>query len=295
MPLLRSRKQQPREEAAADDPDHTASTAAPVASDEECNTTTSKSILTPEVQKDTVRKQKQQQPEAKHHQQRSGSSFYATLSNSFRRVASGGGGGTSKQAAAAVVDDAPAPEQQQQQEEWAAAPPRRRIKKKKVVVEDVDDDDPVMAVFEARAQATSRVRFSVEPELPRQQQAATNRIITAPEMKEKQKEEKASAFGIQKFMKNALFGKGNEETEAGLQKEIDDATREVVWESAANASTVHNSQDFVRTRSGRVAVSFTEDPETRAKVNKLLNKARRAQCVHYRYEVSVMLGLFIGD
>lgn len=290
MPLLRSRKQQPREEAAADDPESTASRAAPVASDEENTTTTSKSILTPEVQKDTVRKQQQQQPEAKQ-QQRSGGSFYATLSNSFRRVASGGGG-TSKQAAAAVVDDAPAAPEQQ--EEWAAAPSRRRIKKKKVVVEDVDDDDPVMAVFEARAQATSRVRFSVEPELPQQAAAATTEGTTAPEMKEKQKEEKAIAFGIQKFMKNALFGKGNEETEAGLQKEIDDATREVVWESAANSSMARNSKDFVRTRSGRVAVSFTEDPETRAKVNKLLNKARRAQCVHYRYEVRMVLG-FIGD
>lgn len=223
--------------------------------------------------------------------------LYATISNSFRRVSGNRQQPSAETSSSPTEVSATAEEGEQLTEEdnynyneEPVAPPRRRIKKKKAIMldpSDQDDDDPVMAVFEARAQATQRVRFSAEiDDAGGEQQQQHSEAVMPAEQEDNKPPSKdlQSVFGIQKFVKNALFGKATDETEAGVQKEIDDATKEVVWASATSPSS---NQDFVRTKSGRVAVSFTEDPETRAKVMKLLNKARRAQCVHFRYEYAV--------
>jgi tetratricopeptide (TPR) repeat protein len=255
---------------------------------------------------------------------RPGGGLVATLSNSFRRRGSGNKavvdsrtkGGQKQQA-----DDEEEPvfdtQESETEDTSAAAPyPRRRIKKKKALVidtSDQDDDDPVMAVFEARARATARVRFAAEPEIQGEETkksedatddeetnavTITNSTTTEP-TKEKEAitptkqqpssptKEGGASFGIHKFMKNALFGKGTEETEAGLQKEIDQAAKEVAGGESPKKGTQTTHVDLVRTRSGRVATSFHEDPMTKARVNKLLDKARRAQSVHYRYAYAV--------
>ena len=204
----------------------------------------------------------------------------ATLSSSFRRKS------PSNQKTAEEEEEPTSTQESELSDAPATTTRRRKLKKKPLLWDasdqDDDDDDPVMAVFEARAR--QRVRFAAEPMVqdetptpPQQEQAAT----TKPD---KPKENQAASFGIHKFMKNALFGKGTDESEEGLQKEIAKAKKEVVWEAAADPAA---APDLVRTRSGRVAVSFTEDPLTKAKVNKLLNKARRAVCVHYRYAYAV--------
>ena len=232
-----------------------------------------------------------------------GGKWYASVQNSLRRVA-GNNNHNNKQAVPQEPIAPVEPEEEEppeRQDEPVA--PRRRIKKKKALLidpSDQDDYDPVMAVFEARAQATQRVRFSVEPQVqgeePKQEAAAEGstsnktplpKDAPASSTSSSSSQAQSAANGIKKFMKNALFGKGNDESEAGLQKEIDAATQEVVWESATPPTSNISAEDLIRTRSGRVALSFTEDPTTRAKVHKLLNKARRAHCVHYRYEYAV--------
>jgi tetratricopeptide (TPR) repeat protein len=174
-------------------------------------------------------------------------------------------------------------------------PSLRRVKKKKSVEPiDQEDEDPVMALFEARS--TQRVRFSSGgPEIKEiivTEDAAESFVESAdkPCVEKEDAESPTGASGaafIQKFMRMALFGGKSTSDEAEVQQEIDNVMqqKELVWESATSPTSA--PADFVRTRSGRLAMSFTEDPLVRAKVMKFLNKARRAQFVHYRYEYAV--------
>jgi tetratricopeptide (TPR) repeat protein len=148
------------------------------------------------------------------------------------------------------------------------------------------EEDPVMSLFKARS--TQRVRFQLENAGPTVQEAR-DRPEKSPISSPQQ-----SASSLKKFMKSALFTKGDKYMEGSAAAELDDevsrelesAKRDMVWESFENPSgseVVHT-----RTASGRsLDVSFSENKQTRAQVIKLLNKARRAQFVHYRYEYAV--------
>ena len=202
--------------------------------------------------------------------------LYATLSNSFRRVAGNKpseGTKDTKEAEEQLLQEGEPVFDTQESDTDEPLPPRRRIKKKKALVLDTsdnEDDDPVMAVFEARARATARVRFATEPQVQGEEtkkpdektgEEATDDtfpIQTEPAAETEteakpisNKDANAASSGIHKFMKNALFGKGTEESEAGLQKEIDQAAKEVAGEESEEPS--HTHEDLIRTSSGRVA------------------------------------------
>ena len=151
--------------------------------------------------------------------------------------------------------------------------------------EEVDEDDPVMALFKSRTK--QRVRFSLESSQPG----------------ERRQEEDKNGHGIKKFMSGALFGakpgspkalkRMSDEFEAELLKEIESAKQDpgMVWDSpdAQDAQQAVKSRSDLskdKTESGR-ASAFKENRQTRANVSKLLNKARRAQFVHYRYRYAI--------
>jgi tetratricopeptide (TPR) repeat protein len=161
--------------------------------------------------------------------------------------------------------------------------------------EDVAEDDPVISLFAARA--TQRVRFSLEGTEPKEKKASTDGNGGL------EKISPTAGTNIKKFMKGALFGSSKVGKEGRLEDEFErEAAREIekakkelemVWESAER--TPDGSEVVqVRTKSqqrklgaSELTVSFTENAQTRANVIKLLNKARRAQYVHYRYEYAV--------
>jgi tetratricopeptide (TPR) repeat protein len=133
-----------------------------------------------------------------------------------------------------------------------------------------------------------------------------------------------SKFNIKKFMRGALFGskvknEKNTEFELEFEREMEEATKscynnEMIWSTqedgipellrtTAKSSTIvdagGNTTGTTRSNSNLsvdgtttgsssgVKVSFAEDYETRAAIIKLINKARRAQFLHYRYEYAV--------
>ena len=136
----------------------------------------------------------------------------------------------------------------------------------------------------------------------------------------------SSKFNIQKFMRGVLFG-GRKSTSTGdddddefeleFEREMEEATKnacdnnsnEMIWSTQEdgipevlrttitntpyhnNTTTTSDSASVVPEASGGggggVKVSFAEDYETRATIIKLINKARRAQFLHYRYEYAV--------
>jgi len=171
-----------------------------------------------------------------------------------------------------------------------------RRRKADDVAAPVVEDDPVIQLFAART--TQRVRFSLEGMEPKQKKAAD---ASSPEKMPPTLASNNASFNIKKFMKGALFGgrpgKGgvegglNDEFEREAAREIEKAKKdsEMVWESAETP----DGSEVVKTKSqrllstGELTVSFTENSLTRANVIKLLNKARRAQYVHYRYEYAV--------
>jgi tetratricopeptide (TPR) repeat protein len=169
----------------------------------------------------------------------------------------------------------------------------------------LDEDDPVMAIFTSRN--TQKVRFSlggVEPK-ERGRAAPLENALHRQELGKLQLspsgsdiKASSSSFNIKKFMKGALFGspKGKElhtdEFELELAKEMEAAkhNNEMVWSTQEDGIP-----EVLRTNTDRLidddmkdlTVSFAEDNETRATVIKLLNKARRAQFLHYRYPYAV--------
>ena len=123
-----------------------------------------------------------------------------------------------------------------------------------------------------------------------------------------------ASFNIKKFMKGALFGTSSnggtkaeikdaqsEEYEFELTKEVEAVKKqnnEISWSSADRPDGATGGADDGML-AGAEALSpsssigdgggdgFPEDRETRATVIKLLNKARRAQFLHYRYPYAV--------
>lgn len=158
--------------------------------------------------------------------------------------------------------------------------------------DDVAEDDPVISLFAARA--TQRVRFSLEGMEPKEKKANDGVGL--------EKMSPTAGTNIKKFMKGALFGSSKVGKEGRLEDEFErEAAREIekakkelemVWESAGTPDGSEVVQVRTKTQqrqlgSSELTVSFTENAQTRANVIKLLNKARRAQYVHYRYEYAV--------
>jgi tetratricopeptide (TPR) repeat protein len=173
-----------------------------------------------------------------------------------------------------------------------------------------EEDDPVMAFFTARN--TQKVRFCLGEVEPKERgRGATSpksrslspkaRVRPSGSSSATASEGKTmtSTFNIKKFMKGALFGvKGKESSdeifERELAREMDEAqkqNKEMVWSTQEDGmpEVLRTNPDLSvqhKNANGEV-ISFVEDPETRATVTKLLNKARRAQFIHYRYQYAV--------
>jgi tetratricopeptide (TPR) repeat protein len=145
--------------------------------------------------------------------------------------------------------------------------------------EDDDEDDPVMTIFESRN--TQRVRFTLE-----------GVADEAPRVKEEAAPTQNSGSGIKSFMSRALFGtsKSSRNLDEEMKREVAQLDRSLVWESAetpTGAEVVHTTQPDKQKTGAVLMLSFEEDPKARANVVKLLNKARRAEHIHFRYEYAV--------
>lgn len=157
------------------------------------------------------------------------------------------------------------------------------------------EEDPVMALF--RSRTTQRVRFALEGGGGSTSQQDHDPSTATSSSVSSRSEGSTPQPGISKFMKGALFGnttynnktKSDEEDEfdSVVAKEIEQAKlsqTEMVWESSDAGA------EMVRTQSSEkrdITLSFVEHTETRARVIKLLNKATRAQAVHFRYAYAV--------
>ena len=174
------------------------------------------------------------------------------------------------------------------------------------------EDDPVVRLFEQRN--TQRVRFALEygneetpPPKPPQRQQEEQKQQPAQESQQQPQavnsrrddSNKNGSSGrtspstspnrkLSRFLRGALFGGNNKSEKAAVdaevERELESMKREMVWESTATTAT---GGEVVCTTPGDLTATFTEDPQVRAQVIKLLNKARRAQYVHFRYEYAV--------
>ena len=178
------------------------------------------------------------------------------------------------------------------------------------------DHDPVMAMFEARS--TQRVRFSIEGvDGPDASKNGSSPTSDSPKASEEDKDKDndndndslGPSFNIKAFMSKTLF-RNNGRADKTDSREEDDGdgdhdehdqgddaeTEEVeklVWENnelGVMAEVVQTTQ--LRTGdskdpSSSTKQSFQEDPVTRKKVSKLLDKGKAAQFQHHRYEYAV--------
>eukprot|EP00522_Entomoneis_paludosa_P010575 CAMPEP_0172450300 /NCGR_PEP_ID=MMETSP1065-20121228/8700_1 /TAXON_ID=265537 /ORGANISM="Amphiprora paludosa, Strain CCMP125" /LENGTH=1087 /DNA_ID=CAMNT_0013202079 /DNA_START=338 /DNA_END=3601 /DNA_ORIENTATION=- len=191
------------------------------------------------------------------------------------------------------------------------------------VEEDEDEDeegkDPVVRLFEDRT--TQRVRFALVDH------NETDRDVSPPRARQRggggsehpeEDDESGSgrhtnsptssgrSFSLKRFMKGALFGAGGgddanankrerDALDAEVQREIDQVKHEIVWESTETdtggeivvTATAAAAKQSSNSSTASNIVTFQEDPNIRKEVIKLLNKARRAQYVHFRYEYAV--------
>ncbi|CAB9518174.1 Kinesin light chain [Seminavis robusta] len=187
-----------------------------------------------------------------------------------------------------------------------------------------ESDDPVMAVFQSRYK--NRVRWDLDDlqDSEKKEDSGDNTTRTRDNNNNNKDSNESgaldsglgpsSSFGgakqngnsssIKKFVKGALFGGGggNQKEAAAdneFQKEVERevaAENGLVWESN-DASTVGGEVLYTAQRKqsalhnqkeqAQLTFSFTEDLQTRATVQKLIKKARRAQSVYYRYDYAV--------
>jgi tetratricopeptide (TPR) repeat protein len=140
------------------------------------------------------------------------------------------------------------------------------------------EEDPVMTIFESRN--TQRVRFTLE-----------GVEGEAEQIDEESAPEKHSGINIKQFMSRALFGsKSSNNLDEEMEREVASLGGSLVWESAATPSgpeVIHTKATDKKKAGTELMLSFTEDPKARATVVKLLNKARRAEHIHFRYEYAV--------
>ena len=121
--------------------------------------------------------------------------------------------------------------------------------------------------------------------------------------------ERGSSSGIKSFMSRALFGNGSKSSRSNLDEEMKREVAELdgslVWESAETPTgpeVIHtqnsnsgggggkrsnSSRKIGASGGGSLTLSFEEDPKAREAVVKLLNKARRAEHIRFKYEYAV--------
>lgn len=167
------------------------------------------------------------------------------------------------------------------------------------VIEPEDEDeipvveqDPVIQIFESRNK--QRVRFALEGN--DEAKPPTNSDVPKEDIEDGSPEDgKASGTNIKQFMSRALFGstkpsiKWNEEMKAEVANLGDGS---LVWENSAETDTgpgVVQTHKNPNAGSGasKTTLNFSEDSKVRGEVEKLLEKARKAEHLHFRYEYGV--------
>lgn len=183
------------------------------------------------------------------------------------------------------------------QEVPAAVTPSPPPKALQQAVEMKEDEDPVMAHF--RSRTTQRVRFDFDAPSP----AKPTHKPHKPSAQNK------NPSAIQRFMKGALFTRKREEESNIYQREAAKELKEnsikwhdSTWRKSSGPAKVPASPDRSNNSSNSSfddgggddlpplpeTLTFSaEERPTLAKVTKLLNKARRAIHVHYRYGYAV--------
>lgn len=173
--------------------------------------------------------------------------------------------------------------------------PKEQVVAKVVDPEEDDEgpaaeEDPVIQIFESRN--TQRVRFALEGN-----EETKPPSMSSLEMRQEEAsptdESKSSGANIKQFMSRALFGSSNSSLKLHEEMQAEVASLgggSLVWESSTGTTTgpevIHTSKSFGGEAS-ELMLSFAEDPKVRAKVGKLLDKARTAEHMHFRYEYAV--------
>jgi len=158
------------------------------------------------------------------------------------------------------------------------------------------DEDPVMALFQERSR--QRVRFCIEgEEHEKESKESSNKKERPSSPPLSASSDDKHAFNIKTFMNRTLFKNGStpnaaeseNAAEVEARKEIDSSP--FIWESpeldigGVSPEVVHTTAEA--TRKGDIKVSFTENLDVRNQVLKMLDKGRRAQFSHFRYEYAV--------
>jgi len=151
----------------------------------------------------------------------------------------------------------------------------------------VMEQDPIIQIFESRNK--QRVRFALEGhDEPTKSQVPETKKENAIEALSE--DGKTSGANIKQFMSRALFGtsKSSAKLNEEMKAEVANLGGSLVWESSAEMST---GPEVVHTKTNsacsELVLSFTEDPVVRVKVERLLEKARKAEHQHFRYEYGV--------
>lgn len=163
---------------------------------------------------------------------------------------------------------------------------------------DDEDDDPVMVLFQSRQK--QRVRFSLDGE-PKERRVAETRDATEnndgnvpveqilssvaadnSENENSNSNTNTSVFNVSTFMKGALFTQQKpDDFDHELHREMEASRDEMDW-------SIMDEHPATTPLPDRNAAQFcSESEEVKARTMKLLNKARRAQYLHFRYRYAV--------
>jgi len=145
----------------------------------------------------------------------------------------------------------------------------RRKRKDEVVVVDSPSnhkEDPVMAHL--RSRATQKVRFSIADATPAAPAAPTAPVI------------EKTPSSLKRFMSGALFGGS---FRLFYQDEMQKEMKSLGWDQGA----VLSSPDRINSSCSSNEDVTPLDKAVAARVNKLMNKARRAMHVHHQYQYAV--------
>ena len=153
----------------------------------------------------------------------------------------------------------------------------------------VMEQDPVIQIFESRN--TQRVRFALEGNDENVSTSNSDEDPNAPLTDDG----KASGANIKLFMSRALFGSSRSSIKLNEEMKAEVANLgggSLVWESSEEMGTgpevVHTEKSgCASAETSELRLSFTEDPLVRTKVEKLLERARKAGHLHFRYEYGV--------
>lgn len=137
---------------------------------------------------------------------------------------------------------------------------------------DGESEDPVMAIFQSRN--TPRVRFSIE--------------VKGSDIQENL--ETKQGDNVKQFMSRALFSstKSSKNLKEEMEREVAQLGGSLVWDTSETAT----GPEIILAHSGQkqtsgLVLTFSEDPKIRAKHAKLLNKAKKAEHLYFRYEFAV--------